>query len=382
MRVAVNPDLVRWARERAGVGQDALVARFGKIAEWESGELQPTLRQVERFAQAVHVPVGYLFLDEPPEEDVPIPDFRTFGGRIPERPSPDLLDTIYACQERQDWYRDFARASRRGGPGFVGSATMDAPAEDVATQMRKALGFGVEARKECPTWSEALREFIRQAEDIGVLVMVNGIVGSNTHRKLNPREFRGFALSDPQAPLIFINGADTRAAQMFTLAHELAHLWLGDSALSDIGMAPVSGYRTEEVWCNAVAAELLVPRAALQSELRQGEPLAMAMPRLAKSFKVSALVILRRLKDVRWLGRDAFAAAWEQESKRLANMGSNRSGGDFYRTTLSRAGRRFVHALIVSTLEGRTLYRDAFRMLGISKTRTFDKLGRKVGAIT
>ena len=371
MRVAVNPELVRWARERAGVGHDELVARFGKIAEWESGEAQPTLRQVERFARAVHVPVGYLFLNAPPEETLPIPDFRTFGSRAVMRPSPDLLDTIYACQERQGWYRDFMRAGRHPVPRFIGSATVEAAIEDVAAQMRKTLDFSVAARSDCPTWSEALREFIRQAEKIGILVMVNGIVGSNTHRKLDPREFRGFALSDPQAPLVFINGADTKAAQMFTLAHELAHLWLGDSALTNMGIAPAPDYNAKEVWCNAVAAELLVPMAALQDKLRQGESLERAMSRLARYFKVSTLVILRRLKDVRWLGREDFDAAWEQESKRLANMKVNRgAGGDFYRATLSRTGRQFAHALIVSTLEGQTLYRDAFRMLGISKTDT------------
>ena len=269
IRVPVNPELLRWARECSGLAQDDLTTRFRKLPEWENGETRPTLKQVEAFARAVHVPFGYLFLAKPPEELVPIPDFRTFGARPVTRPSQNLLDTIYICQARQSWYREFARVTHQPGLGFVGSATVRMPPETVASRMREILDFDLTARRECSTSTEALRLFIRRADDAGVLVMVNGVVMSNTYRRLDPTEFRGFALSDPLAPLIFVNGADTKAAQMFTLAHELAHLWLGDSALSNIGAAPRPGFRREEVWCNAVAAELLVPLAALQAELRR-----------------------------------------------------------------------------------------------------------------
>ncbi len=265
IRAPVNPELLRWARLRAGLVQEDLTERFRELPEWESGDLQPSLRQVEAFARAVHAPVGYLFLSEPPKEAMPIPDFRTFAGHAVARPSPNLLDTIYACQERQGWYRDFARVAGESALDFVGSASVDAPPEAVAAQIREALGFDLAARRECSTWIEALRLFIRQADEAGVLVMVSGIVVSSTRRRLDPVEFRGFALCDPLAPLIFVNGKDTKAAQMFTLAHELAHVWLGASALSNIGPAPVSGVRQEKVWCNAVAAELLVPLDALRS---------------------------------------------------------------------------------------------------------------------
>ena len=379
-RIPVNPELLRWARERSGLAQEDLATKFKKLPDWEDGEAQPTLKQVEAFARAVHVPVGYLFLTEPPEEPVPIPDFRTLTGQPVTRPSPNLLDTIYICQERQSWYREFARVAWQPALGFVGSVTIDAPPETVAARMREALGFDLVARRECPTWTEALRMFIRQADDAGVLVMVSGVVMSNTHRRLDSGEFRGFALSDPFAPLVFVNGADAKAAQMFTLAHELAHLWLGDSALSNIGAAPTPGFRREEVWCNAVAAELLVPLAALRNELRRDESLPHALSRLARAFKVSNLVILRRLFDANWLDRARFDAAWAEEGARLRTLAQRGSdGGDFYRTTLSRVSRRFARALVVSTLEGQTLYRDAFRMLGVSKTETFNNIGREVG---
>ena len=378
----VNPELLIWARERAGTTQENLTAKFKKLPEWEDGKIQPTLKQVEAFARAVHAPVGFLFLTEPPEEAVPIPDFRTFSGHAVIRPSPNLLDTIYACQERQSWYRDFARIAGEPELGFVGNTSVDASPETVAAQMRETLGFDLDVRRKCSTWADALRLFIRQADEAGVLVMVSGIVMSNTSRPLDPAEFRGFALCDPLAPLIFVNGKDTKAAQMFTLAHELAHIWLGASALSNLGAVPNTEFCREEVWCNAVAAELLVPLHVLQSDLRRNEPLPDALSRLARTFKVSTLVILRRLLDADWLTRERFDAAWSQENERLRkHVQAGSGGGDFYRTTVARVGRRFACALVVSTLEGQTLYRDAFRMLGIKKTQTFNNLGREAGVI-
>jgi Zn-dependent peptidase ImmA (M78 family) len=382
-RAAIRPELLRWARLRAGVDDiGELLGRFPKLAAWEAGEVQPTLKQLEAFARAVHVPIGYLFLPAPPEEPLPIPDFRTLGGRAVRRASPDLLDMLYACQERQGWYRDFALTMRLSEAAFVGSASLRDRPEDAAGRMVRTLGFDVAARAACRTWEEALRLFIAQADAAGVLVMVSGVVLSNNRRALDPEEFRGFALADARAPLVFINGADTKSGQMFTLAHELAHLWLGASAVSDAGAAPLNGHRAEEVWCNAVAAELLVPLAALRPLLRADEAVDDALQRLARHFKVSTLVVLRRLLDAGALARPAFDGAWASESARLRALASaGAGGGDFYRTTLSRVSRRFARALVESTLEGQTLYRDAFRMLGVAKTETFNTIGREVGVM-
>ena len=377
MRVEVKPSLLRWARYRAGLDLDDLAGRFPRLADWESGERHPTIRQLEEFAKATRTPVGYLFLPEPPTERVPIPDFRTIGNRRIEHPSPDLLDTVYLCQQRQEWYRDFARSQGDESLRFVGSTTLRNDVQETATLIRDQLGFDLEARRQMPTWTEALRRFIEQADAIGVLVMVNGVVSNNNYRKLDPDEFRGFALSDPLAPLVFINGADTKAAQMFTLAHEIAHIWLGQSALSDI--APISTPTHDvERWCNEVAAELLVPLAVLRSEIRRNEELRDALDRLARRFKVSTLVILRRIHDVGVLKKEQFWRAYQQELDRLSAIAKS-SGGDFYLTQAARVGKRFARALVTSTLEGQTLHRDAFRLLGFSKLATFRELGHSLG---
>lgn len=375
-RVAVRPELLRWALDRSGMSVEGLAAKFPRLAAWERGEAQPTLRQLEQFAKATYTPVGFLFLREPPVEEVPIPDFRTLPGAHRDRPSPDLLDTIYLCQQRQGWYREFARTMGEPALGFVGSARIEDDVVATAAAMRRALGLDLQERRQLPTWTEALRRFIEQADGLGVLVMVSGVVGSNNRRKLDPQEFRGFALADPLAPLVFVNGADTKAAQMFTLAHELAHVWLGQTALSDVSPDSAPSQRVES-WCNRVAAELLMPLAALRAALAPGDALDQ-VPALARRFKVSTLVILRRLLDARRLSRGAFDEAYDAELARLLAQ-PRTSGGDFYLTQAARLSRRFARALIMSTLEGQTLYRDAFRMLGIAREATFRELGHQLG---
>ena len=378
MRVDVKPTMLRWARERAGLEPDALARRFPKLADWEREEARPTLKQLEDFAKATHAPIGYLFLSEPPVEGVPIPDFRTVENRRIGHPSPDLLETIYLCQQRQEWYRDYVRSLREEPLPFVGSATPESDVVQMAAEIRHALGFEIEERRQCPTWTEALRRFIEQADRLGVLVMVNGVVGSNNHRKLNPGEFRGFTISDDLAPLVFINGADTKSAQMFTLAHELAHLWLGQSALSDVEPASSPTHRVES-WCNRVAAELLVPLAVFREQLRPNEDLGATLNRLAKHFKVSTLVVLRRIYDAGGFSREAFWRAYRDELTRLLEIQRAGGGGDFYLTLGVRVGKRFARALVASTLEGQTLHRDAFRLLGFSKLSTFRELAHSLG---
>lgn len=377
MHVTLNPELLRWARERAGRTVHDLALMFAKLDRWERGEERPTLKQVERFAKTVHVPVGYLFLPEPPVERVPIPDFRTLGNAHVGHPSPELLDTVYICQQRQEWYRDFSQSMGEDSLSFVGSVHVTDNVLTAATLIRHALGFDIDERRRMPTWTDALRHFIEQADAAGIMVMCSGVVLNNNRRHLDPEEFRGFAMADQFAPLVFINGADTKAAQMFTLAHELAHIWIGQSAISDSQVSWMPEHSVER-WCNQVAAELLVPLEVLRIEYDEDAELRAEVARLARRFKVSSLVILRRIYDAGKLVREQFREAYEEELMRLRALPKG-SGGDFYLTQAARVSKRFARALVISTLEGRTLHHDAFRMLGFSKLSTFHELGRSLG---
>jgi len=378
MRVDVKPELFLWACKRAGRSAESLAQQqsFRKLPAWVSGEERPTFKQLEKFAQATYTPFGYFFLSKPPEESVPIPDLRTVDNQFIGHPSPDLLDTMYICQQRQEWYRDFARSMGEKPLPFVGSVSLASDTVEVARNIRQALGFSLEERRKVPTWTEALRRFIQQADSFGIMVMVSGIVGNNTRRPLDPLEFRGFALSDALAPLVFINGKDTKAAQMFTLAHELAHIWLGETALSDAEPVTMPSNKVE-LWCNQVAAELLVPLSALREAYEGGDSLRKELDRLARRFKVSTLVILRRLHDAGKLTRDELWQAYNGELDKLRAIPKG-SGGDFYLTLPARVSKRFARALVISTLEGQTLHRDAFRLLGFRKNATFRELAHQL----
>ena len=374
LTVHVRPELLRWARERAGLSLERLKKPFPKIDLWERGEAHPTLKQLERLARMLRVPLGFLFLDSPPDEILPIPDLRTMARTEYSRPSPELLDTIYMCQKAQEWYRDYLASVGERPIPFVGSATTDDDIRVIAADIRRHLRFDIEQRGALRTWTQALSCFIDQVEEIGIIVMVNGVVGNNPHRRLHPEEFRGFAMVDERAPIVFINGADSISAKTFTLAHELAHIWLGSSGVTDSELFRLPNTAVER-WCNQVAAEVLVPEEALAQSFDRKYDLLGEINRLARVFKVSTLVILRRLSDLGYLGWQSYRKLYSHELQRLLVYERRRteSGGNFYVTLSRRVSPRLARALIASVFEGHTLFRDALHMLGISKMDTFKK---------
>jgi Zn-dependent peptidase ImmA (M78 family) len=377
--VAASVAVLRWAAQRARLNDDDLTARFTKWPSWLTGEAQPTLKQLEDFARLTHTAFGYFFLPQPPALALPVPDFRTLRDEVLAEPSSDLLDTLYLCQQRQDWYRDHARMHGLPTLPFVGGASLrDAP-EAVAQGLRETLGLSTDARRQLPSWTDALRQLIAKAEDAGVMVMASSVVGSNSHRKLDVGEFRGFALADALAPLVFLNGADSKAAQMFTLAHELAHVWLGATGVSDTQAGQVPEQQTER-WCNQVAAGLLMPLEELRAAHQRHAPIPDEIQRLAREFKVSTLVALRRLFDAGTITRTALWQHYREEQERLRTLKERSSpGGDFYRSLGARTSKRFARAIVSSTLEGLTSFPDAFRMLGVRKTATFYEAARELG---
>ena len=375
VRVGVNPDVLDWAIKRSRVDPQELAAKF-PIHRWRAGA-EPTLRQLEGFGRATRTAIGLLLLDEPPIDTLPIPDFRTVASSGVATPSPDLLDTIALCEQRQDWYREYLIETGNDPLEFVASATVQTPVAQAAAEMRELLDFAVGGR--ATTWSQALVDLIDEAEEAGVLVMVNGVVGSNTHRVLDPQEFRGFALPDEYAPLVFINGADTKAAQIFTLAHELAHLWLGTGGVDDADLATQTGNDVEQ-WCNAVAAEFLVPLEIITAAYDPDTgDLTGELQRLATIFKVSTLVILRRILDASLVAWPAYQAAFTAELQRVLALGGATSGGNFYNTQPRRVSKPFARAILASTLSGRTTYHETYQLMGFRKPSTLHEMAERLG---
>ena len=368
-RVAITESVLYWAVSRSGRKFDSLEEKFPRIQEWASGASQPTLRQLESLANATHTPLGYLLLKEPPADGLPISHFRTQGDESPSRPSPDLIESVHTMQLRQAWMREFLVEQGQEALDFVGSSSPGFGPVELADEMRSTVGLNAGWAAEYSTWTDALAALRRALEDKGVLVVFNGVVGNNTHRKLDPGEFRGFVLVDNYAPLVFVNNADAKSAQMFTLAHELAHLLLGSSAAFDLrGMQPAAD-PTEQL-CNQAAAEFLVPSDLLRDTWHEIREENLSFQAIASRFKVSEIVAARRAQDLRLITWDQF---WDFYRENLARRNVAPSGGgNFYANQDFRVGRPFAAAVVQAAREGNLLYSEAYRLIGLYG-KTFEK---------
>ncbi|MFH0792875.1 MAG: ImmA/IrrE family metallo-endopeptidase [bacterium] len=338
------------------------------------------MKQLEAFAKATRTPIGFLFLPEAPVERLPIRDLRTVkGGSL--RPSANLLDTIYAMQRRQDWLQE-DRAECEADPlDLVGSAGLDDDPAAVGREMRRVVGIGDEWASQSSTWEEAVSELRRLIERLGIMAVVNGIVGNNTHRKLDVEEFRGFALTDRYAPMIFVNGADSKSAQMFTLAHELAHVWLGSEGEGVSGFEGIfPGDLKVEKFCDQAAAEFLVPARELRERWRSVKGDSDAFERLARIFKVSPIVAGRRAMDLRLVSRGTFFEFYEEYTQRERWRVKPTGGGDFYRNQNTRIGATFALSVIRAALEGRLSFKEAYDLTGLHGG-AFQEYARRLGVM-
>ncbi|CAN4277966.1 ImmA/IrrE family metallo-endopeptidase [Pseudoxanthomonas sp. LjRoot125] len=379
--IALQPDVLRWARERAGLAVDKFAQKAKikpeKVRSWEeTGKL--TFGQLEHLAQHTHTPIGHLFLSKPLKEKLSIPDFRTVGDRAVGEPSTELLDTVQTMQRRQDWMRDELIEQGQEPLPFIGKFSLKDKPEAVAADMRKQFALQAGWAKGVSGWEAALAELRHRVQQAGILIVFNGVVGNNTHRKLEPEEFRGFALSDAYAPLVFLNASDAKSAQMFTLAHELAHLWLGLDAVSGME-ATLPANNKSERFCNQVAAEFLIPAKEFPAAWQAAELAADPYSHLARQFKVSPIVAARRALDLKYIDRDTFLAFYRDYIKaERKKKDAQKGGGDFFSTQHVRVGERFGRAVISAARDGRLLYRDAFQLVGFGGA-TFDKFAKDLG---
>jgi len=380
MRVDVSPELLIWACERAGRSADSLAENqsFRKLPDWISGEGQPTFKQLEKFAQATYTPFGYFFLPEPPKESIPIPDLRTVSNQYIGRPSSDLLDTIHAMQRRQAWLHEDLTECEAEPLNFVGSAWTEDDPQGVGREMRRMVGLDDGWAAKIRTWQEAVGELRRAIEQLGVMAVINGVVGNNTHRKLDVGEFRGFALSNKYAPLVFVNGADAKSAQMFTLAHELAHIWLGESALTDTGLIS-QPLQEIESWCDRVAAEFLVPARELKAYWREVRHAEAPFDAIARHFKVSPIVAGRRAMDLRLVDRETFFAFYHEYIAKERRRGPAGAGGDFYNNQNTRVGELFATQVIFAAKSGRVSFKEAYDLTGL-RGGAFQEYAVRLGA--
>ena len=371
-RVDVKRELLEWAIRRSGKTSDDISKSNKNLKDWLDGKKKPTLRQLEKFAAATYAPFGYLLLPNPPEEVLPISHFRTLEGHA-STPSSDLIETIQIISQRQDWMRDRLIADGNDPLEFVGSVKLSDSPTKVAHGMKEKLGMTEEWRYDMDGWEGVLAGMRDAMENVGIYVTVSGVVGNNNRRPLKVKEFRGFVLVDDYAPFVFVNGADSKAAQMFTLAHELAHVWMGRDAVFDLyGLGPANN-QTERT-CNQIAAELLVPEEELARSWNETADVPKTIRALSRRFKVSKIVVARRALDLGFIDKKTFYDFYSRLSDMTAKP--NR-GGNFYANANFRIGKRFAKAVVSAAKEEKTLYRDAYRLTGLDRV-TFEKFAERL----
>lgn len=351
--------------DRAGLGLPDIKSL--PVNAWLEGERKPTIKQLQDFAQKVHVPYGYLFLPEPPEEDQPIPFFRS-NDTNQSGISLNVRDTIHDMQQRQDWLRSYLLRDNYDPLPFVGKYSVEHEKDEIVADIRDTLGLETDWANECRIWEEALKVLTEKIEEKRIIVAFNGVVGFNNNRPLEVNECRGFVLVDDMAPVMFINNKDAKSAQLFTIVHELAHIWLGKSAGFDFrGMLPADD--PVEKLCDTVAAEFLVP----EDDILEAWAETASIRTLSKRFKVSPIVIGRRLLDTGLYSRDQFFAFYNDYIRDYheRSVATKSDGGDFYATARKKVSPTFARFVNQAVKTGDLLYRDAYRLTGL-KGRTFE----------
>jgi Zn-dependent peptidase ImmA (M78 family) len=375
----INGQMLTWARQRAGFEFDRLAkgaVTAQKLKAWEAGDEYPTQAQAMAIAQKLGISYDMLFMPTvPPPDNPPIPDLRTLNGQQLKNPSLDFRDVLNSALIRQDWVSDERRDRGAKHLGYVGRFTISSDPKKVAANMRQALDLAPGGRAGCPDFEAFIKHLVSRAEDIGVLVMRSAIVGHDTHRKLDVNEFRGFALSDTIAPVVFINDADAKAAQVFTLAHELVHIWIGADGVSDRRPnLQKESINTIEVFCDKVAAELLVPETEFAKVWREG-PLMASARATAQHFRVSTLVVLRRARDLNRISIDRFIEAVNAEYARFREIDKKKrekqkeketSGGNFWASFEIRNGKALNSAVVKALSSSRATYTEASTLLGLT----------------
>jgi len=369
----ISPNILRWAADQRGLSVDALVELVGKPKKHETLVAgQFSISEAETLAKRTHIPFGYFFLDTPPTATQrTIPDLRQLPNAAPL--SVDFFDVLDDVLRKQQWYQEYLQEYGADPLNFVGKyqASARLPAAQVATDIQHKLGINEQDRKKCKTYGEFYTLLSDKAENIGILVFKNSIVNSNSHRSLSVNEFRGFAIADPLVPVIFINGKDSESAWIFTLAHEIAHIWLGESGISDLPANQQKNSNTLEAYCNRIAAELLKPEAQFMEAWEKAATLK--FDTLSKAFKVSQLVIARRAFDlgkIDWVTYQTISDA--------SNKQKTSNGGDPYRSYPLRNSKRLTRAIVSKAMNGSIMLREAANLLNVN-TDTVMELSKRMG---
>jgi Zn-dependent peptidase ImmA (M78 family) len=381
----INHTILEWARKQTDFTPEQAVVRAGikalksrgltaeeRLVKWESGQEKPTLNELELIAKAYRRPLLTFFLSEPPRMETRLQDFRTVGDRPVAKSSPEFAAFRRQIESLQKTVRQLVEEQGGRSLEFIGSFNMNATPATIAEAIRNKFQFSLRDQQHVWSSDELFNTIRNKAGEAGIFVLRKADLGSG-HSKISVEEFRGLVISDPIAPFIIVNPSDARPALLFTLVHELAHLWLGESGISNFDALRIaaSNHQDREVFCNKVAAEFLVPETILLNEWRRvmNWELETAIQSLADSFKVSRVVVARRLLDSQEIDSTTYWELynqWRDEWSTMHERQKESEGGPgYFVITRSKLGRKLLNTVIGAAYEGRLSFRNASKLLGI-----------------
>ena len=378
----INHGNLKLARESVGISASRLAEilkiPLEKVEDWESGAKPITFIQAQEFAKAIHIPFGFLYLETFPEISKPnLVDFRTVGDLESPQYSTPLRRILDIVQTRVDWMNDFLKSHDIEPNIYVGRGA-NMQDDEIINDISNHLNLSSLLKK--GTKEEHNRELVKRIENLGIMVMRSSNAG-NGHAKnneLDVSEFRGFAICDKYAPAIFINTNDAKQAQNFTLLHELTHIWLGQSGISDA--SPIS-HNSDEKRCNKIAAECLVPTDIFLEKWNNNLTINELAVELASHFKVSDWVIVRRALDLHLIDFNQYQAYIKIIQKRNAALKEqqklNDAGGPNWHTLQkAKISPYFAKTVALQALGGKIPLTEAHRLTGIKpgKLRAFLEL--------
>jgi len=382
VNVNIRPEIISWAlsqTQEEKLGEKLM----NNIAKWLDGTKTPTFNQIEDFSKKANIPLGYFFLKTPPIEQIDLLKYRTVDSIQLANPSRNLVDIIHEMENIQDWMKTYRQDLGFDKLSVVGCMKGVEEISFIVDRIRKDLELENTWYERNNNSREAFNYIRKQLETCGVVVMMSGIVGKNTHRALDVNEFRAFAIVDDWAPLIFINSVDSEGAKLFSILHEVAHIWLGMSDLFNDRQGQVSGVSKIEVVCNAVAGELIVPENVFLDKWDICDmDIFEKITELAKYFRCGEIVIARKAIDCKKIGQDIYKQVVQTAIENYKQMKENRqtNGGNYYNTVGSRLDGCFVRALCESVNMGRTTYTEAYRLTN-TNYRTFSEVAQRFGGV-
>lgn len=376
MKVEISKNTWQWIMQKVGTEINQL------FLPYINGEESPTVAKIRDLSKKSKIPFGYFFLNEPPVENFGILEFRTVGSEAQNAYSRDLYDTVTQMTDILEWIKQDRVTNNFEKIEYIKSISISNGIESASNHIRNILklepDFVISSKFNDP--DKAYKNIKKLISDSGTTVMQNGCVGNNTKRPLSVEEFRAFALIDDYAPLIFINTKDSIKAKVFSLLHEFVHVCLGQNSLYNLQDDGDSHKLSDiEVFCNAVAAEILVSKELLKISWVENsdDNISDKIKSLSKVFCASSSqVLIRRLFDCDLIDKNTYFSQIniiKQEYKNLSPKKEKGSGGDFYKTAQSRIDHNFILSLNSSVNEGKTLYTEAFRLTN-SNRFTFDKI--------